>query len=122
MTPFDFSVQTPNGNPLPLFEKDFMFGVIGTSLARVDARGINCGRDATLQLTKDANVVELDVLNGSQTAVITAWSFGTNGWQASPPKSVPSMPGLQQHIRFDFANILRITFKSHDELYLHTIR
>ncbi|MCK1538680.1 MULTISPECIES: hypothetical protein [unclassified Bradyrhizobium] len=117
MAPFDFRVQVKNGEPFPLLEPDFMFGVSGTPKAAIDGRGVYCGTGAGLQLTNPANVVELAVINGSQVAIITA--FGAGGLTNS--KNVPSAPGVQ-HVRFDFAGIYRVKFESMgSELYLQTI-
>jgi hypothetical protein len=121
MTPFDFRAQVHDGDPLPLVETDFIFVVPAASSARVNADGINCGQDAIMQLISLANAVDLDVVNGAGTATITAWSFGSAGWQKGPPQSIPSLPGLQ-HVRFDFTGIGRITFTSRGELYLQMIR
>lgn len=120
MTPFDFRAQVRNGAPLPLVEADFIFVVPSAFSARVNSDGINCGQSAIMQLTSLANAVDLDVVNGAGTATITAWSFGSAGWQKGPPRSVPSLPGLQ-HVRFDFTGVGRITFESKGELYLQTI-
>jgi hypothetical protein len=123
MTPFDFRAHVKTGDPFPLQETDFMFGVSGAALAVMRLPdGINCGFDASLQLINPANAIELDVVNDAQTATITALFLGPSGWQTGATKSVPGVPGLQ-HVRFDFTGIRRITIVSPGgELYLQTIR
>jgi hypothetical protein len=120
MAVFDFRT-VPDGSPLPLQERDFLFGVSGAASASVGPDGISCGQKAVLQLTVSANVVELTVVNGAGTAVIKAWFFGPTGWQLGGTELVPSAPGVRL-VRFDFQGILRITFESMGELYLQTIQ
>jgi hypothetical protein len=119
MNPFDFR-QIPNGAPLPLTPRDFVFAVLGQSAARVNARGINCGFNAFLQLNLGVNAIELEVSNDAGTATMTAWFAGPNGLQIGPTRSVPSTSGLQR-VRFDVTDILRVTFESQGELYLQTV-
>jgi hypothetical protein len=119
MTPFDFSTQVSNGQPLPLHETEFSFWVPGTSTASVDKRGIHCGNVALMQITPAVNAVELTVINGADRVIITA-SDASGGNVRS--QNVASMP-QPQTVRFDFGGIRLITFDAPgNELYLMSIR
>ncbi|WP_316395237.1 hypothetical protein [Bradyrhizobium sp. 33ap4] len=116
--PFDFTVEISNGDPLPVVTPDFVFSVKNASTAHVTADGIQCGYDAVLQLTRSVNTVELDVTNKAQ-ATITAWCVINNVLQPTPGKVIP---GGAQTVRFDLEDIMRITFDTTGELFLHTVR
>lgn len=116
--PFDFTAEMANGDPLPVVTSDFVFSVKNASTAHITADGIQCGYDAVLQLTRSVNSIELDVTNKAQATVI-AWCLNNNVLQPTPSNV---LPGGAQTVRFDLENIVRITFDTNGELFLHTIR
>jgi hypothetical protein len=122
MVPFDFR-KVLNATPFPLTSSPyFLFLVAGEIKARVDTiRGINCGFNALLQLNGKVNEIELILSNDAGPATITAWLDNPpKGLQIGPSQTVPSTLGLQL-VRFDVANIARITLESRGELYLQTV-